>query len=83
MYSIPASTVSGAVAHFLRAEGDPAAESVRYYLAIGDSVAVRLILAGAPDTPAVRLALALAAGRRADVDRALGGYQRTGAIDID
>ena len=84
-YTIPCKTISESVGYLLIKGGENAfmAESVAYYLAVGDSATVRLALASAPDSPAVRLALALAAGRRADVDRAIGGYQRTGTLDID
>jgi len=85
MYTLPSSKISGCIAHFLRMDGHGAAadEAARYDPATRfDTAAIVGLVADSPATSGVRLARAWAAGRRADVDRALGAYERTGVLDI-
>jgi hypothetical protein len=79
MYFLPAATISGCIAHFLTLEGHASAADAATRR---DEWTVAALLSTVPPTPGVRLARAWAAGRRLDVDRALGAYERTGALDI-
>lgn len=80
MHFLPAATISGCIAHFLTLEGHASAADAATRR---DEWTVAALLSTVPaSTPGVRLARAWAAGRRLDVDRALGAYERTGALDV-